>query len=299
MFLIKKQLKSMYEILNVPSDASEKEIKQAYRKMANLYHPDKVRNSDDPDLKSRAEREMIKINSAKEILLNPEKRSEYDLHLAELSYKLENDDHGYIENFDVNNKKDNYDIDWDLDSSSHDDSAGENLDYTPWPLEQEVIYQPATTWTPPYDHMFDEISQRFLTFCPTCGTENIRGSPYCEKCNSCLIFPPPPQTSRPYSVTDDFKHDYQSSDYVECPICGAKNLNSNEHCYSCSANLRYYPVQKIYEEIPKPVNNNLAHSEASTHASEEEPYWIFECPHCGAENPENSPFCKSCFKNLF
>jgi DnaJ-domain-containing protein 1 len=37
-----KTPRSPYEILNVPSDADQAEIKAAYRKLANQYHPDKV-----------------------------------------------------------------------------------------------------------------------------------------------------------------------------------------------------------------------------------------------------------------
>ncbi|MFA1611965.1 molecular chaperone DnaJ [Halobellus rubicundus] len=60
-----------YDVLGVSRDASEDEIKQAYRKKAAEYHPDV---SDDPD----AEEKFKKIKKAKEVLTDDEKRRMYD-----------------------------------------------------------------------------------------------------------------------------------------------------------------------------------------------------------------------------
>jgi DnaJ-class molecular chaperone len=61
-----------YEILGVPSDANEKQIKAAYRKLAFQYHPD--RNTGEPDSANR----MKAINEAYAVLSNPSKRRDYD-----------------------------------------------------------------------------------------------------------------------------------------------------------------------------------------------------------------------------
>jgi molecular chaperone DnaJ len=60
-----------YDVLGVSRDASEDEIKQAYRKKASEYHPDV---SDDPD----AEEKFKKAKKAKEVLTDEEKRQAYD-----------------------------------------------------------------------------------------------------------------------------------------------------------------------------------------------------------------------------
>ena len=60
-----------YEVLGVSRDASEDEIKQAYRDKATEYHPD-VSDHDD------AEEKFKKIQKAKEVLTDEEKRQVYD-----------------------------------------------------------------------------------------------------------------------------------------------------------------------------------------------------------------------------
>ncbi|OAC99074.1 hypothetical protein MUCCIDRAFT_126044, partial [Mucor lusitanicus CBS 277.49] len=58
-----------YEILEVETDASDHEIKRAYRKLAMKYHPDK-----NPDEGER----FKEISHAYEILSDPESRASYD-----------------------------------------------------------------------------------------------------------------------------------------------------------------------------------------------------------------------------
>ncbi|XP_018335053.1 dnaJ homolog subfamily C member 10-like [Agrilus planipennis] len=63
-----------YKLLNVARDATSKEIRQAFKKLAVKLHPDK--NKDDKD----AETKFIRITKAYEILKEPESRKKYDLY---------------------------------------------------------------------------------------------------------------------------------------------------------------------------------------------------------------------------
>ena len=61
-----------YEVLGVDKNASETEIKRAYRKVAKKYHPDM--NPGDKE----AEEKFKEVNEAYGILSDPEKKSKYD-----------------------------------------------------------------------------------------------------------------------------------------------------------------------------------------------------------------------------
>jgi molecular chaperone DnaJ len=61
-----------YHTLNVQKNASEDELKKAYRRMAMKYHPDR-----NPDNKE-AEEQFKEIKEAYEILSDPQKRAAYD-----------------------------------------------------------------------------------------------------------------------------------------------------------------------------------------------------------------------------
>ncbi len=61
-----------YEVLGVSRDASEPDLKSAFRKLAKQYHPD--RNPDDAE----AEQKFKDINEAYETLRDPQKRAAYD-----------------------------------------------------------------------------------------------------------------------------------------------------------------------------------------------------------------------------
>ena len=64
--------KDYYQILGVDKKATEKEIKQAFRRLARKHHPDVNPND------SGAEERFKEINEAYEVLSDPEKRRKYD-----------------------------------------------------------------------------------------------------------------------------------------------------------------------------------------------------------------------------
>ena len=61
-----------YDVLGVPKSATEKDIRQAYRKLARRHHPDV--NSGD----KKAEEKFKQINEAHTVLSDPDKRRNYD-----------------------------------------------------------------------------------------------------------------------------------------------------------------------------------------------------------------------------
>ncbi|WP_313388647.1 DnaJ domain-containing protein, partial [Achromobacter aegrifaciens] len=65
------EFKDYYSMLGVERDASEDDIRRAYRKLARKYHPDVSKESD-------AETRMRDVNEAYDVLRDKEKRQAYD-----------------------------------------------------------------------------------------------------------------------------------------------------------------------------------------------------------------------------
>ena len=66
------QFKDYYQTLGVARTATPEEIKQAFRKLARIHHPDVAKN------KATGEAKFKEINEAYEVLGDPEKRTRYD-----------------------------------------------------------------------------------------------------------------------------------------------------------------------------------------------------------------------------
>lgn len=66
--------KDYYQILGVPKNAPEKDIKSAYRRLARKWHPDA-----NPESQKDAEEKFKDIQEAYEVLGDPEKRRKYDV----------------------------------------------------------------------------------------------------------------------------------------------------------------------------------------------------------------------------
>lgn len=66
------KVKVYYDVLGVNRGASEKEIRQSYRRLACLWHPDVNPASEQP------EEESNEITEAHEVLRDPTKRAKYD-----------------------------------------------------------------------------------------------------------------------------------------------------------------------------------------------------------------------------
>jgi DnaJ-class molecular chaperone len=66
--------KDYYQVLGIPKNTPEKDIKSAYRKLARKWHPDA-----NPENQKQAEERFREIQEAYEVLGDPEKRKKYDM----------------------------------------------------------------------------------------------------------------------------------------------------------------------------------------------------------------------------
>ncbi|XP_057765386.1 chaperone protein dnaJ 11, chloroplastic [Salvia miltiorrhiza] len=75
--------RSLYEVLRVKRNASQVEIKTAYRTLAKLHHPDARARFMDSSIASSADGgDFIEIHNAYATLSDPNARAEYDLNLT-------------------------------------------------------------------------------------------------------------------------------------------------------------------------------------------------------------------------
>lgn len=75
---------SHYDVLGVPPDASDDEIRRAYRQLVRTYHPDR-HASEAPEVRHWAEERMRDLTLAWTELSDPYRRRRYDLSLRHLA----------------------------------------------------------------------------------------------------------------------------------------------------------------------------------------------------------------------
>ena len=68
------KFRDYYETLGVPRDATDEQIKKAYRKLARKHHPD----LHPPEKRAEASERFKELNEANEVLSDPKKRAQYD-----------------------------------------------------------------------------------------------------------------------------------------------------------------------------------------------------------------------------
>jgi len=76
--------KDYYEVLGISKNASEREIRKAYKKLALKYHPDRNKGKN-------TQKEFIEVSKAYEILKDPKKRKQYDTYGSEDDQQQEYD----------------------------------------------------------------------------------------------------------------------------------------------------------------------------------------------------------------
>lgn len=69
-------MQNHFRILGVKNNATEEEIKKAYRRLANKYHPDKLHGLSE-EQQQRAATQLQQVKTAYEVLSDPKQRSAF------------------------------------------------------------------------------------------------------------------------------------------------------------------------------------------------------------------------------
>ncbi|MEA3293233.1 MAG: molecular chaperone DnaJ [Patescibacteria group bacterium] len=228
-----------YQILGVSRNASENEIKKAYRKLAHKYHPDKGGD----------EKKFKEINEAYQILSNKEKKNQYD----KFGRVFEegggsNAGQGFNSNWAWGNPKSDFDFfdlgemveemfGFDTRQRKKDTRRGKDIQ-----IDVEIPLETTLTG------IEKEIRIKKMVVCPRCqGTGAEIGTPI-KECVACG------GTGRVQQIR---KTPFGSfTKYATCPECNGEGHKPEKLCNVCKGEGRIKEEEKIKISIPNGVDNN-------------------------------------------
>lgn len=230
-------MKDYYEILGVPRNATEKEIKSAYKRLAKKYHPDL-----NPGNKE-AEEKFKEINEAYEVLSDPEKRKRYDM-FGDVKGHYGTPHGGYegfqdfnFDDFGFSGFQDIFSQFFNQGFSSHArrvvDEDGKDINYPIYVELRDVVLGNSI-----------EVSFEKPERCEVCrgtGTIGSRTRTTCPDCNG-----------------TGFKGIFRGTFRIgsKCQTCNGTGFVSVSTCSRCGGRGYYNKEQRLSVKIPPGVDNN-------------------------------------------
>lgn len=225
-----------YEILGVSKDATDEEIKKAYKKLVKIWHPDLHH---DKESKEKAEKMMKKINEAYSILRDSNKRKEYDMGINDnfdnfnYSSSYTKDDFLRETLREMFNSKMKGEYNFGSSSSSTEKDRGNNIETV-----LEIDLKDSVTGKE------ESIRINHLIKCDKCdGTRNL-SSEY-TICSSCK--------GSGMSIKREITS-FGLENHVEtCKVCNGTGKLPSNPCPKCKATGKIKEIKDIKVSIPKGV----------------------------------------------
>ncbi|MGC9066941.1 MAG: molecular chaperone DnaJ [Minisyncoccia bacterium] len=232
--------KDYYEILGVPKDASQEEIKKAFYKLAHKYHPDKGGDAE----------KFKEINEAYQVLSDPEKRAQYD----KFGAAFEGVGAQGFEGFNWNNVNFNEPFGFSFEgfdfgdifsdffgaektTKKTNDNRGRDLEIT-----TEITLEEAASGVK------KDLSFRTYVICEHCSGKGYEPGSGLKTCPTC----------KGEGVIRETKKTFFGAftQIIECPKCHGRGKIPEEPCHVCGGDGRYYATKHLTIEIPQGIRNN-------------------------------------------
>lgn len=197
----------LYDLLGIPTNATQSEIKKAYQRKARELHPDK--NKSDPN----ATQKFQELNQAYEILKDPKKRNRYD------RFGLENDNSN-AHNFD--SVFDNFNFVF----GGFDDIYGHYRNRT-----EDIQYDLKLTLEELYNGCSKKIRIKRKRLCSDCNGSGLKKGAKKSKCNQC--------NGRGKTVTvQRYSNNATIQKITTCDACHGTGefVPPNSQCTKCEGN---------------------------------------------------------------
>lgn len=226
-----------YEVLGVDKNATQEEIKKAYRKLARKYHPDINPNNKD------AESRFKDISEAYAVLSDTEKRKQYD-QLGHNAFTQSGKGYDYsnvnFEDF-KNYNFEGFDIFGDIFEDLFGSSSG-NRKYSSGRKTkgEDIYYSIQVPFKDSIKGNTYEVSVNRQIVCPSCGGKG--GDP--SLCNAC----------GGRGIVSSRQNDFLGLG-TPCPQCGGKGQVLTNVCTECSGKGLALSREKIKVKIPPGVDN--------------------------------------------
>jgi molecular chaperone DnaJ len=223
-----------YEVLGVPREASQEEIKRAYRQLARKFHPDVSTEED-------AEERFKEVNAAYEALSDPEKRSMYDRYGTDVP-------NGFG-GFDFGGGRDPFDIFAEVfgnlggfggfgQTSRTGPRRGGDLRSS-----IEITFEEATFGVE------KEVDVQRQEVCPTCNGSRAEPGSSADQCPDCHGAGQVRHTQRTFLGS--------FVNIVTCPRCNGTGTVVVKPCHECNGQGRVYRRRRIKVAIPAGVDDGV------------------------------------------
>jgi len=234
--------KDYYQILGVSKNATDEEIKKAYRKLALKYHPDRAPE----DKKKEYEEKFKEISEAYKVLSDKQKRSQYDQYgttFGEGPFTGDFSERDFSSFYDVFGGKDIFEnLGFDR---IFEDIFGFRTRAKPKEQYGEDIYMDIEIdLKDAFYGIEKEISINKFVVCPECKGKGGKGIKKCDQCNGTGYI-----QERRRSLFGIFIRERI------CPKCNGKGKIPEEICKRCKGEGRIKEIKKLRVNIPRGIED--------------------------------------------